>query len=52
MGLFFNKKETENYEEIIAQIKANLSDDKESNLKHLKKMCEKYKKHDIIRNII
>ena len=52
MGLFFNKKETENYEEIITEIKANLSDDKESNLKYLKKMCEKYKKHEMSNEIL
>ena len=29
MGLFFNKKENSDYEKIIAEVRTNLTDDKE-----------------------
>ena len=43
MGLFFNKKENSDYEKIIAEVRTNLTDDKEKNIKYIKEMCEKYK---------
>lgn len=52
MGLFFNKKEKSDYEKIIAEVRANLTDDKEKNIKYIKDMCEKYKNHEMANEII
>lgn len=52
MGLFFNKKENSDYEKIIAEVRANLTDDKEKNIKYIKEMCEKYKNHEMANEII
>lgn len=52
MGLFFNKKENSDYEKIITEIRANLTDDKEKNIKYIKEMCEKYKNHEMANEII
>ena len=52
MGLFFNKKENSDYEKIIAEVRTNLTDDKEKNIKYIKEMCEKYKNHEMANEII
>lgn len=52
MGLFFNKKENGNYQAIIDEIKSKLTDNKEDNLKYLKEMAEKYKKHEYATEIL
>lgn len=52
MGLFFNKKENNDYEKIIAEVRGNLTDDKDKNIKYLKEMCEKYKNHTMANELI
>ena len=52
MGLFFNKKQNSEYEKIILDVRNNLTDDKEENIKYIKKMFEKYKNHEMANEII